>query len=78
MKKFLLKLIDFYQKMPISSHGACRYYPTCSQYAKEAILEYGSFKGVFLTIKRILRCNPFGGYGYDPVPKKEKIYEKVI
>ncbi len=73
MKYILLKLIDLYQKMPLSSHNACRYYPTCSNYAKECILEYGALKGSFLSIKRILRCNPFGGSGYDPVPKKEKI-----
>lgn len=47
---------------------ACRYTPTCSQYAIEAIQKYGPFKGGWLAFKRILRCNPFGGSGYDPVP----------
>ena len=59
--------------MPLSSHKQCRFIPTCSEYAKEAILTYGSIKGVFLAMKRILKCRPGGSYGYDPVPKKEKI-----
>lgn len=46
----------------------CRYTPTCSQYAVEAIKKYGPFKGGWLAAKRIMRCNPWGGSGYDPVP----------
>ncbi len=46
----------------------CRYTPTCSQYAVEAIKKYGPFKGGWLAARRILRCNPWGGSGYDPVP----------
>ncbi|WP_270089595.1 membrane protein insertion efficiency factor YidD [Sphingobacterium sp. SYP-B4668] len=48
--------------------GSCRYSPTCSQYGVEAIRKHGPFKGGWLTIKRILRCNPWGGHGHDPVP----------
>jgi len=48
--------------------AACRYTPTCSQYALEAFRKYGPFKGFFLTFKRIMRCHPWGGSGYDPVP----------
>ena len=48
----------------------CRYIPTCSQYAIESLKEYGLIKGVFLTLKRVSNCHPFGGEGYDPVPKK--------
>jgi len=70
MKKILLNLINIYQRIPGPWHNHCRYYPTCSNYAKEAIEEYGSLKGSIMSIKRILRCNPFGGKGYDPVPKK--------
>ena len=70
MKKILLKLIYLYQITPLSSHSKCKFYPTCSNYAKEAIIEYGSIKGLFLTIKRILRCNPFSKGGVDFVPKK--------
>ena len=47
---------------------ACRYTPTCSQYAIEAIRKHGPFKGFWLTVKRLLRCHPWGGSGYDPVP----------
>lgn len=68
MKKLLLKLIDIYQSMPISSHSHCKYYPTCSNYAKEAITKYGSIKGGFLALKRILKCNPFSKGGVDLVP----------
>ena len=68
MKKVLLKLIDIYQSMPLASHSHCKYYPTCSNYAKEAITKYGSIKGSFLSIKRILKCNPFSKGGIDLVP----------
>lgn len=47
---------------------ACRYYPTCSNYAIEALRKHGPLKGSWLALKRILRCNPWGGSGYDPVP----------
>lgn len=47
---------------------SCRYLPTCSDYAVKAIKKYGPFKGGWLAFKRILRCHPFGGHGYDPVP----------
>jgi len=73
MKHMLIFLIKLYQKIPLSSHNACKYSPTCSNYGIEAITTYGSIKGSILTIKRILRCNPFSKGGYDPVPKKEKL-----
>lgn len=71
MKKILLKIIYIYQLMPISSHSKCKYYPTCSNYAKEAIETYGCIKGSYLSIKRILRCNPFSKGGIDLVPKNK-------
>lgn len=71
MKKILIKLITIYQKIPGKFHNYCRHYPTCSNYAIEAINEYGSIKGTYMSIKRILKCNPLGSYGYDPVLKKE-------
>lgn len=71
MKKILITLINWYQKIPFSSHKMCRFTPTCSEYAKEAITEYGSLKGSFLAIKRILRCNPLSTTIYDPIPIKE-------
>ena len=53
---------------------SCRYTPTCSQYTIEALKKHGPLKGTYLSVKRILSCNPWGGYGYDPVPEpKPKI-----
>lgn len=72
MKKILINLIKLYQKIPGPWHYSCRHTPTCSQYAIEAIEYYGSYKGSIMAIKRILRCNPWGTYGYDPVIKKNK------
>lgn len=72
MKKVLIFFIRIYQKTPISSHKNCRFIPTCSNYAIEAINRFGVIKGVYLSIKRIGKCNPWGGYGYDPVPEKKK------
>lgn len=62
-------LIRFYQ-LAISPilPASCRYTPTCSQYSLEAIKKYGPFKGGYLAFRRILRCNPWGGHGHDPVP----------
>ncbi len=64
-----LFLIRIYQTCisPLTP-AACRYTPTCSQYAKEAIIKYGPLRGGWLALKRILRCHPWGGSGYDPVP----------
>ena len=61
--------IIFYQKF-ITPYtlASCRFTPTCSEYARQAILKHGPIKGLALTIWRILRCNPWGGSGYDPVP----------
>ncbi|MBQ3260098.1 MAG: membrane protein insertion efficiency factor YidD [Alistipes sp.] len=65
----LILLIRFYQTCisPLTP-PACRYTPTCSQYGLEALRKYGLFKGGWLTFKRIMRCHPWGGSGYDPVP----------
>ncbi|MCI5970595.1 MAG: membrane protein insertion efficiency factor YidD [Oscillospiraceae bacterium] len=68
MKKALIRLILFYQKFisPLKK-PCCRFYPTCSQYALEAVEKYGVLKGSFLALKRILRCNPFCKGGFDPL-----------
>ena len=73
MKYIIIKLIKIYQKIPGSFHNGCRYIPSCSEYAIIALERFGTIKGGFLTLKRIIRCNPWGGYGYDPVPKKERL-----
>ena len=70
MKQVLLKLIRFYQRHISPAFPArCRFRPTCSAYAMEAINKYGAVKGLFLALKRFLRCHPFyKGDWYDPVP----------
>lgn len=72
MKKVLIFFIKMYQKIPGSFHDSCRHIPTCSNYAIEAISEYGIIKGSYFSIKRILRCHPWGTSGYDPLIKREK------
>jgi putative membrane protein insertion efficiency factor len=69
VKRVLLAMVKFY-RVAISPYrpSCCRFYPTCSQYALEAIEKYGALKGGYLSLRRILRCNPFHKGGYDPVP----------
>lgn len=71
MKNLLLWLINGYQKHISlwleSKNVHCKFYPTCSEYTKQAIQKYGAIRGVFLGIRRILRCNPFSKGGYDPL-----------
>lgn len=71
--KFFILLVRIYQAgispwLP----NACRYDPTCSHYMVQSIKEWGVIKGTWLGLKRIGRCHPWGGFGYDPVPKKDK------
>lgn len=71
MRRVCIFLIKIYQKTLSPFLGkSCRFIPSCSQYTIVAIKEYGVFKGIFMGIKRIIRCNPFSKGGYDPVPKK--------
>ena len=71
---FFLFLIKFYQnKISKFTKPSCRFYPTCSSYSYQAIKNFGILKGFFLTIKRILRCNPLCKWGIDPIPKKKSI-----
>ena len=71
MKRILIFLLNTYQKhisVFFESKGLkCKFYPTCSEYTKQAIEKYGALKGSLLGIKRIIRCNPFSKGGYDPV-----------
>lgn len=70
MKKVLIGLINLYQRAPLSTHVQCRFIPTCSEYTKQAIIEYGVLKGCWLGFKRILRCNPLSKGGIDLVPSR--------
>jgi putative membrane protein insertion efficiency factor len=65
---FVLPIIAYQGIISPFLPASCRYTPTCSQYAKEAILKYGAMKGFWMALKRIVRCHPWGGKGYDPVP----------
>ena len=68
LSKLLIFLVRFYQKFISPLKGpTCRFYPTCSQYSIEAIRKYGALKGIYLTIRRLLKCHPFHSGGYDPL-----------
>ncbi|OFX77499.1 MAG: membrane protein insertion efficiency factor YidD [Bacteroidetes bacterium GWE2_29_8] len=69
LQTILILIIKIYQYSISPFFGAsCRFNPTCSNYGVEALKKHGPFKGFFLTIKRISRCHPWGGSGYDPIP----------
>ncbi len=74
MKRLLLAMIRFY-KRHISPHlpDACRFQPTCSQYAMTAIERYGALRGGWMAFRRIMRCNPFHKGGFDPVPEDTNV-----
>ncbi|NLM61085.1 MAG: membrane protein insertion efficiency factor YidD [Clostridiales bacterium] len=68
MKWLLLKLIDFYRKsISPMTQPSCRFIPTCSEYARQAIEKYGAAKGSWLAFRRLLKCHPFHKGGYDPL-----------
>ena len=69
MKRFLIACIRFYQRhVSPGRPPCCRFVPTCSEYAMQAITKYGALKGSWLALRRLLRCHPFHKGGYDPVP----------
>ncbi len=70
----LIKLIKIYKFLISPLLGnSCRYFPTCSDYSIESLKSYGLFKGLYLSLKRILSCHPWGNGGFDPVKKKIKV-----
>ena len=71
MRRILIYLIKQYQKIPFKSHSQCKYIPTCSNYAITVLEDFGLIKGSFLTIKRLIKCNPFSKGGIDLPPVKE-------
>lgn len=68
MKNIAIFIINIYQKISRFFPKNCRFYPTCSEYTKQSILKYGLLRGIFLGMKRIVKCHPFNPGGYDPVP----------
>ncbi|WP_188803351.1 membrane protein insertion efficiency factor YidD [Sporolactobacillus putidus] len=79
MKYIFIFLIRLYQKFisPLTP-STCRFYPTCSQYAVEAFYRFGVFKGGWLTLMRLLKCQPFHPGGFDPVPGKDTDKKKTV
>jgi len=75
IQRFLLACIRFYRERisPNKRRPCCRYIPTCSQYAVTAIQRFGAWKGGWMAVWRILRCNPFSKGGYDPVPEDPNV-----
>ena len=70
MGRFFIWLISIYQRLVSPLVGpCCRFHPTCSEYAKEALGSHGLMMGMWLTIKRLSKCHPLGGSGFDPVPR---------
>ena len=74
VSRLLLWLIVLYRMTAPVRTPRCRYLPTCSEYAVEAIETRGPAKGLWLSVKRLCRCHPFGSYGYDPVPELSLIH----
>jgi putative membrane protein insertion efficiency factor len=70
--RVLDRLLDLYQAWSASRPARCRYVPTCSTYAREAIARHGAGRGTWLTLRRLARCQPFGSHGFDPVPEPER------
>ena len=72
MGRFFIWLISIYQRLISPLVGpCCRFHPTCSEYAKEALESHGLVMGMWLTIKRLSKCHPLGGSGFDPVPRSD-------
>ena len=73
MRYIVIFLIRVYQRIPGPWHKYCKYQPTCSDYAIGVLMEWGFFKGLYLSIRRILKCNPKSYGGYDPIPLRGEV-----
>ncbi|MDH4074593.1 MAG: membrane protein insertion efficiency factor YidD [Acidimicrobiia bacterium] len=70
MSRLLVRLINLYRLTAPARTPRCRYFPTCSEYALEAVERHGAARGSWLAARRLGRCHPFGSFGFDPVPEK--------
>lgn len=71
MKYVLISLIYFYKQIPGDFHNRCNFTPTCSTYAIDCLISFSTFKALFLICKRLIKCNPFHKFSYDPISKGE-------
>jgi putative membrane protein insertion efficiency factor len=67
----LLRTVNLYQRLSAHRPSPCRYTPSCSEYAREALETHGAARGSWLSVRRLSRCHPFGGFGFDPVPQPD-------
>jgi hypothetical protein len=66
----LLRAVNLYQRLTVHRPSPCRFVPSCSAYAEEAVATHGAARGAWLAARRLARCHPFGGHGFDPVPAR--------
>ena len=66
----MIRTINLYQRLSVHRPSPCRYIPSCSVYAQEALETHGALRGTWLTVRRLSRCHPLGGHGFDPVPPR--------
>ena len=69
--RVLLRTVNLYQRLSAYRPSPCRYIPACSEYAREALETHGAARGSWLSARRLSRCHPFGGFGFDPVPPRD-------
>ncbi|MBK7092466.1 MAG: membrane protein insertion efficiency factor YidD [bacterium] len=73
VRNALIFFVRLYQSAGFFWKPRCRYWPTCSEYSREALERHGAWCGLLLTVRRLARCRPWGGHGYDPVPQMTKV-----
>lgn len=78
MTRVLLRAIGWYQTAREGRPSPCRFTPSCSEYAKQAVEGHGATRGMWLAVRRLVRCRPFGPSGYDPVPEPHPLHQRMI